>query len=184
MRPATAGDRCRRDQIGVPHTASAVLERVRVQQLAPRPGSVHAEPVPVPDHRREVEYRENARCAAGRVAQDPQRAGDGLARVCPLEAGRLEVELMQSLLGAVEPVEIADAPGDPRVRRVIEEVPVEAPLVVPLAPLPELRALEQQLLAGLRVLVGEQQPQRRQLLPRVAGKAIEERALRVRDLVV
>ena len=68
--------------------------------------------------------------------------------------------------------------------RKFEQVPVEAAVVVPFAPLAELAAHEQQLLAGLGEHVAEQQPQVGELLPVVAGHLAEQRAFAVDDLVV
>ena len=67
---------------------------------------------------------------------------------------------------------------------VLEQVPVEAAVVVPLAPLAELVAHEEQLLARLGVLVAVEQPQVGELLPVVAGHLAEQRALAVDHLVV
>ena len=61
----------------------------------------------------------------------------------------LDVELVERGLGAVEPVQVAHEPLQAAVvRALVEQMPVEAPVVVPLAPLAELAAHEQQLLAG------------------------------------
>ena len=69
-------------------------------------------------------------------------------------------------------------------RRFVEQVPVEAAVVVPLAPLADLAAHEEELLAGMPVHVGQQRPQRRVLLPGVARQLVEQRPLPVHDLVV
>ena len=69
-------------------------------------------------------------------------------QVDPLETG-FEVDLEQRGLPGVGPVEILDEPLDAGVHRILGEVPVEAVVVVPLAPLRELRAHEHQLLAGM-----------------------------------
>ncbi len=54
----------------------------------------------------------------------------------------------------------------------------------PLCPLADLTAHEEQLLAGLRVLVGQEQPQVGELLPVVAGHLAEQRPFPVHHLVV
>ena len=68
--------------------------------------------------------------------------------------------------------------------RLLEEMPVEARLVVPLAPLPELSSHEEELLPRLRVHVAEEQPQVGTLLPFVAGHLGEQRPFSIDDLVV
>ena len=56
--------------------------------------------------------------------------------------------------------------------------------MVPLAPLPDLAAHEQQLLAGVHEHVAVERPQVGVLLPHVAGHLVEHRAFAVHDLVV
>ena len=56
--------------------------------------------------------------------------------------------------------------------------------MVPLAPLAELAAHEQQLLARVRPHEAEEQPQIGELLPAVAGHLVQQRALAVHHLVV
>ncbi len=66
----------------------------------------------------------------------------------------------------------------------LEEVPVDALVVVPLAPLGDLVAHEQEFFAGVAAHVAVQQPEVGELLPEVAGHLVEQRALAVHDLVV
>ena len=68
--------------------------------------------------------------------------------------------------------------------RIVQQVPVERVLVAPFAPLPELAAHEQQLLARVRRHVGTEQPVVGALLPLVARHPVEQRALAVHHLVV
>ena len=66
----------------------------------------------------------------------------------------------------------------------LEQVPVEAFVVVPLAPLRDLAPHEQQLLARVAVHVAVEQPEIGELLPEVAGHLVQQRPLAVHDLVV
>jgi hypothetical protein len=84
----------------------------------------------------------------------------------------------------VERAEIREEALQADTIRLAGEVPVEAPLVGPLAVGRELRAHEEEDLPRPRVLVREEQPEVRELLPRVAGHLLDERALPVHDLVV
>jgi hypothetical protein len=81
-------------------------------------------------------------------------------------------------------VQVADPALDAAMRGVVEEMPVEARVVLPLAPLAELAAHEEELLPGLRPLVAEKEAEVRALLPRVARHLVEQRTLPVHDLVV
>ena len=61
---------------------------------------------------------------------------------------------------------------------------MQAGVEVPLVPLAEVAAHEQQLLAGMRPHVAVQQPQVGELLPQVAGHLVQQRAFAVNHFVV
>src|SRR4030095_6312351 len=65
-----------------------------------------------------------------------------------------------------------------------EQMPVEAPVVMPLAPLPDLAAHEEELLARVRPHERVERTKIRKLLPLVTGHPGEERTLAMHDLVV
>ena len=98
----------------------------------------------------------------------------GLAKSSSCSAGMLRYSAVQ----------IAHPALHAGVQRVLQQVPVEALVVVPLALLAELAAHEQQLLARVRPHVAVQQPQVGELLPLVARHLADERALAVHHLVV
>src|SRR6266850_1285614 len=85
---------------------------------------------------------------------------------------------------AIEPVEITAPALHAGVQRILQHVPLEALLVLPLAPLAEFPAHEQQLLARMGPHVAEQQPQAGELLPLIPGHLADERALAVHHLIV
>ena len=102
----------------------------------------------------------------------------------PFEARRIAIELVQRRQLAVQRVEVADQRLDTAMLGLIEQMPVERVIVVPLALLAELAAHEQQLLAGMaehEAVIGAQVCE---ALPVVAGHAAEDRPLAVHDLVV
>ena len=66
----------------------------------------------------------------------------------------------------------------------LHQVPLQAGVEVPLVPLAEVAAHEQQLLARMRPHVAVQQPQVGELLPQVAGHLVQQRALAVDHFVV
>ncbi len=63
---------------------------------------------------------------------------------------RVEIALVQRRLGRVDAIQIAHQPLHAAMGRVVEQLPIGLPVVVPLALLPELAAHEQELLAGMR----------------------------------
>ena len=81
-------------------------------------------------------------------------------------------------------IQIRDQPLQTAVPGVGGQVPVEARLVVPLPPLAELAAHEEQLLSRRRPLIAKEQAQVGTLLPFVAGHLGDQRSLSVHHLVV
>ena len=118
------------------------------------------------------------------VAQEAQHVAAGVVGVDPGEALGRDVARPQRGQLPVGPVEVADEVLDAAVQRVVEQVPVQRALLGPLPLLPELAALEQQLLARVRPHVRQQRAQVGGLVPRVAGHPLPQRALAVHDLVV
>src|SRR5690606_17620906 len=121
---------------------------------------------------------------ARRPAQERHDARLCVAGVDPLEARRLEVELVQ---GGFVDLQVVEAPHprlDALVSTFAEEAPPHLPVVVPLPWLTDLTPHEEELLARLGVLVPEEQAEVRELLPAVPRHLREERALPVDDLVV
>ena len=122
-----------------------------------------------------------------RRAPLPQVADDAVVDVVevdPLEPGRVEVELVEGRLAAVEVVEVLDPALDVPVRLVLEGVPLQALLVRPLPPLGELAAHEEELLAGMGEHVAVEGLEVGVFLHLEAGHLADERALAVDDLVV
>src|SRR5690242_3333446 len=91
---------------------------------------------------------------------------------------------MQRRLAAVGGVQVANPAAQTLMERLLEQVPVQAGVMVPLAPLAELAAHEEELLAGLRVHPAEEEPEVGELLPVIAGHLVDQGALAVDDLVV
>ena len=91
---------------------------------------------------------------------------------------------MQGRLGGVEVVEVAYQALNAGVRPVVEQVPVDLGIVVPLALLGDFAAHEQQLLAGMRPHESEIGAQVGEPLPAVAGHLAYEGPLPVDHFVV
>src|SRR4029077_11406412 len=95
-----------------------------------------------------------------------------------------EVALPERGLGEIGVVEGADEILHTAVLRVLEQVPVDASVVLPLVVLPDLPTHEEQLASGMRPHPAEQRTQVGELLPAVTWHLREQRALSVRHLVV
>ncbi len=91
---------------------------------------------------------------------------------------------MERRLPPVERVQIGNHPLHSAVLGILQQIPLEAGVVVPFRTLPELAAHEEQLLAGMRRHIPIQQPQVRELLPKISGHFIDQRTLAVHHFVV
>src|SRR5256884_8088281 len=151
--------------------AAAEVGGAAVEPPAPATAARHADAIGHARHRREV-ARHQGELAGDAAPQERDHADVGVVTVDPLEAAFRELELVQRRRAAIEPVEIAHPALHPGVQRILEHVPLETLLVLPLAPLAELPAHEQQLLPGMGPHVAEQEPEAPQmlaLLPRHVG---------------
>src|SRR5688572_15888178 len=183
VEPAVRGQRIRLYPTEIAHAAAAVDRGVAVEELAPVTAARNADGVVLARNRREVAHHQHLGAVA-RLAQEADDARFDVASVYPFEAARGKVELVQRRLAAMDAVEVAYPALHARMLRVRAEVPVEAHIVVPLAPLRELAAHEQQLLAGMRPHVAVEQAQVGELLPPVARHFGAQRALAVDDLIM
>src|SRR5689334_1554826 len=98
----------------------------------------------------------------------------GIAEVDPLKSRPFEVDLIEGRLRSIQPIQILDETLKPSVRSELQEMPLEAVVVVPFPPLPELRAHEQHVLAGMRVEVSEERSHIRKTLPEVPRHFVQE----------
>src|SRR5258708_3183453 len=112
--------------------------------------------------------------------QDPPPGAVG--GIDPGNTGALAIEPVQGWRRAIEPLEVAHQAVHPGVQWVVEALPVEPEIVVPLALLAEFAAHEQELLAGMRPHEGEIGPQIGEALPAAARHPADQRPLAVDDL--
>ena len=124
------------------------------------------------------------RTAVGAPAHEGHGVACRVVRLDPLEATGLRVLRPQRGGVGVDAVQVGDEPLHARVSGVVEESPVELALLGPLVVLGELLAHEQQLLAGVGPLPGQERAHVGQLLPAVSRHLAQQRALAVHDLVV
>src|SRR5579863_1769692 len=127
----------RRHRAEVAHATAPVDAGVAVEALEPYAAAGYADAVALARHRGEVAHRKE-RGAAARQAQERQYAHVGIVAVHPLEALGTEVELVQRGGRAVEAVQVGEPALHALVQRILQHVPLEALLVLPLALLAEL----------------------------------------------
>src|SRR6185312_8966175 len=164
--------------------AAAILRRVAVQALAPPAAERHTDAIVVPRHRREVARDQGYILGPLSPAQVHDHALIGIVAVDPLEAVGREVALVEGGSRTIEAVDVPHPAADAFVQRIREHMPLQALVMLPLAPLADLPAHEEELLAGMSPHVAVEQPQRCELLPLIARHLADERALAVHHLIV
>ena len=98
----------------------------------------------------------------------------GILVIHPFKTGGHEVELMQRRRGPVEPVQVAHQPLYTRMSWIVQQMPVQALVMVPFARLGKFAAHEQQLLAGVAEHEAQVGTQIGELLPRIAGHLAQQ----------
>ena len=169
---------------GVHHTAAAVFDGVGVQRLGVKARFRDADAVAAPRHGSEIRRHHQVVVAVSRPPQEDDYGLVSTLEIHPFEAGPIEVHFVERALPPVKQVQIGHQTLERAVRIVVEQIPVEALVRVPLHPLPEFAAHKQQLLARMRVLEGVERAQVCKLLPGITRHFCEQRALAVHDFIV
>ena len=117
-------------------------------------------------------------------ANEGQDAVVGVVRVQPFETLPVEIDLMERGLGGVERVEVGDETLNAAVRVMLEKMPIQAVSFAPFVALGKFLSHEKKFLAGMGILVREQEAEISKLLPEIAGHFVKERAFSMDDFVV
>jgi hypothetical protein len=107
-----------------------------------------------------------------------------VVRIDPLETFRAVVKLEVGGLVHIEPIKILDKAAQSVVHWILYEMPIQALVVVPLLPLTEFNALEDELFSGMRPHPRKEHPHVGELLPCIAWHFFDERPLFMDHLVV
>ena len=166
----------------VEHAGAAVLGVVGVYELAQHARLGQSDGEAVVAHGREVQRADYV--GAARHAHEGHAAAVAVVDVQPLEAVPAVVYAPEAGRALVYAAEVADVAAHRVVHRVLEQVPVELLLVVPLYELRKLAAHEHQLLAGVGKLIAVERAQRGELGLVVAPHLVHHAGLAVHDLVV
>ncbi len=168
----------------IAHITSRVIARVAIEDLLVEACLGDAHTVILSNNGREVAGNQQE---VPRIASLAHINGDtvmAIHAVDPLEAFGFEIDFVQSRLIDHQVVQVGQHFLDAAMRFPLQQFPLDLRIVIPLVPLGEFAAHEQQLLAGVRPHVGVQQPQVRELLPQVARHLTDQRSLAVHDFVV
>src|SRR5690606_6631391 len=101
--------------------------------------------------RREAENDDEELAGIGSAASEGDHARLVIVAVDPVEALRIEINVVEGRLVAVDSVQIANETLKAAVQRLVHQVPVERVAMIPLAPLAEFSAHEQEFLARVRI---------------------------------
>src|SRR5215831_19748509 len=183
LREAVSGNGIRIDAAAVADIAAAVQLAVAVENLNISARRRDADAVVTARDGREVEDHHQEVQPIVRVPDHRDDAVFVVVAVDPAESVVGEVALVERRFRRVVPVQVLHEAPQFGVERFLEHVPVEALVVAPFVPLPELIAHEQQLLARMAVHVSVKRAERGVLLPDIAGYPVKERSLPVHYFV-
>ena len=141
----------------VAHVASAVHGGIAVQDLFPESGARDADQVPLPGNRREVAHHQHHIFGIAAFADVRNNAVLPVLEIDPFKTASVKIELMQRARRTVESVQVVHQLRHALMAVVLREVPFKSEVVRPFAPLGKFASHEDQLLAGMRILIGEQQ---------------------------
>jgi hypothetical protein len=82
----------------------------------------------------------------------------GIAAVNPLKPGRIEVGFEERRLTSIQGVQITNPPQQSAVEGILQQVPFETDVVIPLRPLSNLPTHEEELLTGMAEHVAIEEP--------------------------
>src|SRR5262249_44770680 len=147
---------------------------VRVENLPVKATLRHADAVILTHDWREITDDHHQLAGRPPAPEERQDAVLPVVKLEPLEAGPLEIHLVQGRVRTEQRVQVANKPLHALMRSPLQEVPVEALVVLPLTPLGELPAHEEQFLSRMPPHVAEQEPEIRITLPEVTGHLIQQ----------
>ncbi len=184
MRPAVGHVVGRHNARAIANIAAAVVGGIAVENLFVPAAFRHAQQVAFAWHRCEIVGHDHKVRRIFCLAHEAEHAVLPVVAIDPFEARVIEIDFVQSRLAAHELVQIGHGLFQTLVRFPLQQMPLQAFVVIPFVPLAEVAAHIEQLLAGMRPHVAEQKPHVGELLPQVAGHLIQERALAVHNFIV
>ncbi len=168
----------------VADVAAAIILRITVEYFSIRARFRHPNEVTFTYGRRKVAGNDHEVVGVLGLSHPNQNAVASILAIDPLEAGTVELVLVEGRLFLINPVQVAKHALHAAVRFPLQQIPLEALIMLPFAPLTELASHEQQLLAGMAPHVTVEQTQVGEALPEIAGHLISQRAFAVHHFVV
>ena len=145
-----------REAAEISKAGAAIHGRVAVQQFFPIAALWDTDAILQPWDWRKITDDGDVLLWCPAVSQETDDPGIHVLAVDPLEPSRVEIEFMQRRLCPVEMIQIGDPPFQPLMRLVLEQVPIDAVVVGPFAPLADFTTHENQFFCSLGVHIAEQ----------------------------
>src|SRR6187431_1720807 len=107
-----------------------------------------------------------------------------VGKINPFETIPVEIVFPKGSFRFRKAVHVLHHPAESNMQRILQEEPVDLPLAVPLAPLPQLPAHEKELFAGMADHVAIEEPNICEFLPVGAGHLRKNAVFSMDDLIV
>src|SRR5205807_9637064 len=173
--------------LGINQAAAAVFLRVAVEQFIPCARLWHAQAIALTRYGSEVADENQGILWLLAFAHERDDAVVRVVGINPRKTLWMVVQLAQRRFAVIEGVEVAYKLLELRVARVAgrsQQMPVDALFEVPLAPLTDLAAHEEQFLPWMPPHIAKEGAQIGEVLPEIARHLVKQRAFDVHDFIM
>ena len=123
--------------------AAATIQRsIAVQNFLPRTLTRDAYAIVLPENWREITNEKQLFIRISTAANEADDAPLGVFAIDPLEPRGIAIQFIQGTLAAIYRIEIPHPARQSRVKRILQQMPIEALVMIPLRPLPKVIAHE------------------------------------------
>src|SRR5260370_402117 len=163
---------------------AAVVGGIGVHDFAIEAGFGDAEAIAFAGDRSGVDNRDDKVFGIFAAAEKGKNAIVGIVGVDRCETVPVKIDFMKSRFSRIEVIEVGDKLLDAAMRIPLERVPIEAVSFAPFVALGDFLAHEEELFAGMSVLISVEKTEVGELLPHIAGHFVEKGVFAVDDFVV
>src|SRR5215471_5670014 len=161
-----------------------IVSGIAVEHLTPHAAVWRPNLVVETRYRREVADHQDAVAGRPALAQKAYDTAFDVITIYPGEGLRVAVTLIERWCLSVEMVQVRHPPLQASVWRKRQQMPVQAGIVMPLAPLAELPTHEEELFADLSIHIAQQESEVGEFLCVIPWHFAQQGAFAIDDLVV
>src|SRR6516225_10143274 len=183
MGPALPRDWIGVDTSVVAHVTPAVDACVSVQNFLVPPFSRRSNSIEMPWNWRCV-YHKQKGGAVFCLANKAEHAVVGVVEIDPFKTKVGVVVLPESRLALIQVIQVLYQFSQTVMEWILEQMPVQALIMVPFRPLAEFTSHEEQFFAGMRIHPGIKHSEVRKLLPGIPRHLVEHRTLAINHFVM